>query len=592
MRRAQREFRSTTKTVAVETVAQAYLELLADRGIEYLFGNGGTDFAPVLDALAWAKAQGNPSVTPITVPHEMVAVSMAHGYYLVTGKPQVVMTHVTVGTANALSGIINAARDNVPIIFTAGRTPITESGLLGSRDACIHWAQESFDQASMVREYVKWDYELRNFMQLETVVDRALAVAMSPPRGPVYLTLPREVLAERVTNTFSFTSPSRQSTQTENRPDPGCLEDATRLLTQAQHPLIITTSVGRSPAAALKLVQLAEQCAIPVVINKSRYMNFPTENKLHLGFDPHPFFHENVAMFEQGADVILVIDSDVPWYPSQASPKESARIIQMAQDPSYSRYPIRGFPCDVPLAGDPVQSIPLLLDAIKGQLDPKTVAARSTNLTAIHNAQRAQWKKAVEKGARAKEITMDWATYCVDAVKDEETIVFNEYDMVYEQMRFSRTGTNFEISPAGGLGWGLGAALGAKLGAPDKTIITIVGDGAYMFCNPTSAHFVGNAYKIPTLTVILNNQSWNAVRKSNLAMFKGGWAERTRYFPLTSLEPSPRFELIAEACGCYGRVVTDPSQLEGELRKALEVVRRERRQAVLNVLCKLEPTSL
>ena len=99
---------------------------------------------------------------------------MAHGYYLATGKPQAVMVHVNVGTANAVNGIINAARDRIPILFTAGRTPITERGLHGARDLCIHWAQESFDQAAMIREYVKWDYELRNFTQLEAVVDRAL----------------------------------------------------------------------------------------------------------------------------------------------------------------------------------------------------------------------------------------------------------------------------------------------------------------------------------------------------------------------------------------------------------------------------------
>src|SRR5262249_14719738 len=108
-----------------------------------------------------------------------------------------VMVHVIVGAANALGGVINAARANAPILFSAGRNPITESGFRGSRARQIHWAQESFDQGAMAREFVKWDYELRNFAQLETVVDRALAIAQAEPQGPVYLTLPREVLAEK-----------------------------------------------------------------------------------------------------------------------------------------------------------------------------------------------------------------------------------------------------------------------------------------------------------------------------------------------------------------------------------------------------------
>src|SRR5947208_12163626 len=187
----------TTKRASVESTAEAYLELLAARGVEYFFANSGTDFAPLIDAYAKRLSQGQALPRPMTIPHETPAVGMAHGYAMVTGRPQVVMVHVIVGAGNAVGGIINAARSNVPILFSAGRNPLTESGLHGSRNRHIHWAQESFDQGAMIREFVKWDYELRNFSQLETVVDRALAITQAEPQGPVYLTLPREVLAER-----------------------------------------------------------------------------------------------------------------------------------------------------------------------------------------------------------------------------------------------------------------------------------------------------------------------------------------------------------------------------------------------------------
>jgi len=184
-------------TVQADTVAEAYLELLAARGVEYFFGNGGTDFAPIVEAYAKRFSQEQMLPKPIPVPHEITAVAMAHGYTMVTGKPQVVMVHTIPGTANATSGIINAARSNTPMLFSAGRTPLTEGDLAGSRDGGIHWAQESFDQGSMVREWVKWDYELRPDADLEGVVDRALAITQSEPAGPVYLTLPREVLGNR-----------------------------------------------------------------------------------------------------------------------------------------------------------------------------------------------------------------------------------------------------------------------------------------------------------------------------------------------------------------------------------------------------------
>jgi acetolactate synthase I/II/III large subunit len=158
-----RSEKPSTRTIPIDSTAEAYLELLRNRGIEYFFGNGGTDFAPLVEAFAKSASQGGTTPKPMTVPHEYVAVSMADGFYRVTGRPQAVMVHVIVGTANAAGAIMNAARAHVPILFSGGRTPITESGLRGARIAHIHWAQESFDQGSLVREFVKWDYELRNF---------------------------------------------------------------------------------------------------------------------------------------------------------------------------------------------------------------------------------------------------------------------------------------------------------------------------------------------------------------------------------------------------------------------------------------------
>src|SRR6266571_5630955 len=177
------------------SVAAAYLALLADRGVDYLFGNAGTDFAPLVEAYAEASQKGTPVPRPMLATHENLAVAMAHGYAMVSRKIPAVMVHVSVGTANMVCGAMNAARENVAILLTAGRSPLTETGLLGARDGYIHWAQEMYDQAGMLREIVKWDYELRNAEQLTTVVDRALAIAATEPRGPVYLSLPREVIA-------------------------------------------------------------------------------------------------------------------------------------------------------------------------------------------------------------------------------------------------------------------------------------------------------------------------------------------------------------------------------------------------------------
>src|SRR5690349_16341489 len=247
-----------------ETAADAWLGLLAARGIEYLFANGGTDFAPVVEAYAKGQKLGWRLPQIVIVPHENMGVAMAHGYAMVSGKPQAMMVHVGVGTANAINGLINASRQNVPILFTAGRTPITESGALtAARNNYIHWAQEHFDQGGMMREFLKWDYELKHAEQVETVIDRALAIAKSEPQGPVYVTLPREVLASGFPRELSSTA-----TMVPTAPpaaDPAALEDAAKALGRARLPLIITANGGRTAESSRALAELAETFAIPVV---------------------------------------------------------------------------------------------------------------------------------------------------------------------------------------------------------------------------------------------------------------------------------------------------------------------------------------
>src|SRR5574341_506030 len=344
-----REGRETS--VPVQNTAQAYLELLRARGIEYFFGNAGTDFGPLVDAFAKCAAEGKDRPRPVTVPHEFVAVSMAHGFTMCTGRPQVVMAHTIVGTANCAGALINAARANIPLFMTAGRTPLVESGLLGARDLYIHWAQEAYDQAGIIREFLKWDYELRNFVQLEAVVDRALAVATSEPQGIAYLTLPREVLAEPQTEFRLETAPA-DSRRDRLQPDPRQVEKAAALLATAESPLLITTGLGRDPDAVGALIELSEALAIPVVEFNLTHVNFPTSHPHHLGFNPAPFLERS--------DVILVVESDVPWFPSRTRVNPSARVIHVGGDPLFVRYPIRTFPTDLALRGDAAAALEAL----------------------------------------------------------------------------------------------------------------------------------------------------------------------------------------------------------------------------------------
>lgn len=576
---ASRSDTPSKRTIAIESTAEAYLELLRDRGIEYLFGNGGTDFAPLVEAFAKCAAGGQITPKPITVPHEYVAVSMADGFYRVTGRPQAVMVHVIVGTANAAGAIMNASRANVPILFTAGRTPLTEEGLKGARNVYIHWAQESFDQGGLVREFVKWDYELRNFTQVETVVDRALEIAMAEPRGPVYLTLPREILAEEQRE-FTYTSPGRHHVDSPRYPAPERLKEAAQALANARAPLIVTQRVGANPHAVKALVELAESFAIPVVVPAGMYMNFPSHHPLHLGYVAEPLVKE--------ADVILVIDADVPWFPAVGKPSDAATIIHLGIDPFFSRYPVRGYPCDIPIVADSQVAIPLLTQ----ELSPFKVKAarlideRFARVQAHHEAQQLAARERLAQVEHDRPIDFEWVSHCIAQVKDDETILVNEYDLTLTQVQLTVPGSYFAASPAAGLGWGTGAALGIKLAAPEKTVIATLGEGAYMFGCPTAAHFVSRAYDLPVLFVIFNNQCWNAVKRATQGIYPNGWAAKTDYWPFTELTPSPAYERIADVHGGYGELVEDPAEVIPALRRALKVVREEKRQAILNVFCK------
>lgn len=568
-----------SRTLHCETTAEAYLELLNDRGIEVFLGNAGTDFASIVEAFARFEAEGRAALRPLVVPHELVAVSMAHGYYVAGGRPAAVMVHVNVGTANASTGMISAARANVPVLMTAGRTPITEDGLPGSRDLHIHWAQESFDQAAMLREYVKWDYELRNPVQLEAVVDRAFELMLSEPRGPVYLTLPREVLAA-APGEMTITSPPRRQFRSVRFPDPARIDEAARILARAESPVVLVSAAGLDPGAFTGLIELAEAGGIGVIEADPIYANFPHAHDFHLGYNQSGTTNPSVAE----ADAILVIEADVPWYPALQKPAAGAPVIHLGVDPFFSRYPMRSYPCDVPIAATPAAALPLLAEAVRRHAARPAVARRGERLAAEHRKRHAVWDETALRQASKSSIGFAWASRCLGEVLDERTVVVNEYPLDRRFAAFNRPGSYVGSPHSSGLGFGLGAALGAKLARPEATVIATVGDGAYFFGEPLSCLFVQRAHALPVLTVIFNNQQWEAVKSGALAVHPDGVAKQRGRFPLSELRPSPRFEELAKAVDGYGERVDSPGDLAAALKRGLAAV-REGRPAILNVQC-------
>jgi acetolactate synthase-1/2/3 large subunit len=565
-----------TVVVPVENVGQAYLEMLRARGIKYFFGNSGTDFGPIIDGLAKLGAEKKTQPMPITVPHEFVAVSMAQGYAMITGEPQVVMVHVIVGTGNASAAVMNASRLNVPMIFSAGRTPLTEEGFRGSRSNFIHWGQESFDQGSLLREFTRWDYELRNGDQVETVVDRAIEMALGTPQGPVYLTLPREVLAQKMDSITIH--PNRKAQAEPLQPSSASIQRTADVLRRARNPLIITGRLGSDPSAVAAMVSFAEALVAPVVTPASPFVSMPNTHDFHLGVNTGPYVKD--------ADVIVVVESDVPWYPQQAKPAESATVIQIARDPNYSGIPIRSFPKDISIGGDPKLALELLAKELRsGARDEKSLAERAGYIKSKHKQYRDGLRQKAEHAGTQRPISHNWLAYCIDQLRDKDTVVLSDHGVGNEVLNLDEPGSYFGGSPAGGLGWGIGGGLGMKLAHPEKTFIVTCGDGTYMFNNPTACHFVSEAYDLPILTIICNNAIWNSSKAATQQVLPDGWSASTGNFPLCELAPSPRYEKVVEAHGGYGERVEDPQEVLPALKRALKVVKEEKRQAVLNMIC-------
>jgi acetolactate synthase I/II/III large subunit len=471
---------------------------------------------------------------------------------------------------------MNAARENVAILLTAGRSPLTETGLLGSRDGYIHWAQEMYDQAGMIREIVKWDYELRNGEQLATVVDRALAIAATEPRGPVYLSLPREVIAAPLPDREQL-SPSRFAAASPAAPDAGAIAAAAEMLAQAKRPLIVTSNVGRDAAAFAALAKFAERFAIPVVQHRPRYLSLPSSHPMNLGFNP--------AQQVQKADTVLVIECDVPWIPSQVAPAEHCKVIQCGLDPLFERYPIRGFPCDIAITGSALATLSALVPALEQKSTAESIALRRRWIADERASLTAVYKTALDAAARRTPPDPVWVSHCIGRTKDPRCIVINEYTLFPEHCTFEFPDLYFGSSSASGLGWGPGAALGAKLARPESPVMAVVGDGAYMFSNPAAVHHAAALHDLPVLFVVMNNAMWGAVQRSTLAMYPDGMASRSNEANFVQLGKLPAFEQICEAAGGYGERVDDPAVLPEALERAMSVVKNERRQALLNVIC-------
>ncbi len=560
------------------TTSTAFLDALQEAGVSYMFANLGSDHPALVEAIAMARAKGRPIPELVTCPNEMVALSAAQGYAQVTGRPQAVIVHVECGTQALAGAVHNVAKARTPVLIFAGTSPFTQEGeMRGSRNEFIHWIQDSFDQRGLVRGYMKYDNEIRTGANVKQVVHRALQFACSDPKGPAYLIAAREVM-EAETTPVELDLAVWRPVADAALPAEG-LAALVADLAAAARPLVVTSYLGRKPQAVGELVAFCEKTGAGVLESAPSHLNFPASHPLYQGNHWNQP-HQNEAL--ASADVILVIDSDVPWVPLVNKPAAGAKIHHIDVDVLKRQMPLWYIGAGAAFQADAATALRQLNAAFEARpIDAARRAAREAHWAGLHDAR----KERLAKLEHSEALTGETLTACVRGLVDADAIVLNEgishYHTIVDHLGLDRPG-GLIASGGSSLGWNGGAAIGAKLAFPEKTVVALTGDGSYMFSVPSTVHWMARHYKTPFLQVIYNNRGWKSPKLSTLAVHPDGYASRANDIGV-SFDPPPDYAGIAAAAGgALARKVTTIAEAKAALEEAMVAVKQEKRCAVID----------
>ncbi|OGO00652.1 MAG: hypothetical protein A2Y90_02890 [Chloroflexi bacterium RBG_13_52_12] len=548
------------------TTIKALIDVMNANGVEFVFFNPGIDNVPVLETLAAYRAQGKKAPKSILCLDEFVAMTAAHGNYMASGKPQVVSVHSELGTLQIGGSLHNAQWGRVPVVF------FTESYGPPQR---TDWQGKAFDQAAMVRSFVKWDHNVTVDENVYDVFEEAFRIATTEPYGPVYLTLPRETLWSK--NEITRSKKSKIKGETPLKFDENALSRAAEILIAAENPLIVTGYSGRNLPCVSSLIKLAETLGAGVLTSDIR-VNFPNTHPLAALFPPTGGFGNPLL---SKADVILAIDYDMHYASPPSPPMPNVKIIHIDIDTMKKGVPLWGKKPDIAMKADSAQAIPALTTLIKNKLSAtrrEQLKKRSNLLAAEHKKLDGEWRAMAMSHADRSPISAHWLSRCIDEIIDDDTIIVNQTispsTIVAHQIHRDKPGTL--LSCAGGcIGWAPGAALGVKLASPDKTVISLMGDGAFIYGCPEASLWSASFYKAPFLAVIYNNQGYGAI--------KGLFREKYDVENMgADIAAPPDYTLIARANNAYGRMVEDPADVPNALKDCLAMVRAGQ-AAVLDV---------
>jgi acetolactate synthase I/II/III large subunit len=538
------------------TTIKALIDVMNASGVEFVFFNPGIDNVPVLETLAAYQSQGKKAPKSILCLDEFVAMTAAHGAYMASGKPQVVSVHSELGVLQIGGALHNAQWGRVPVVFfTENQGPPQRT----------NWRGEVFDQGAMVRSFVKWDHNVTPDENVYDVFREAFRIATTDPCGPVYLVLSREMFWYK---NEVLDNKIHKAVECPSKLDENALSKAADVLIKAENPLIVTGYCGRNQQSVPTLIDLAETLAARV-LTSDFWVSFPNTHPMAAYLSASVGFGNPLLT---QADAILAIDYDMHYASPPVVPNPNAKIIHIDIDTVKKGGPLWGRKPDIQMKADSAQAIPALTGIIKRKLSSERreqLQKRYKTLAAEHDKLAKEWQdKAKSHGGRTP-ISANWLSKCIDEILDDNTIIVNQCispsAIVAHTIHYNKPGSLYSCQ-GGCIGWAPGAALGVKLAAPDKTVISLMGDGAFIYGCPEASLWAASLYKAPFLAIIYDNCGYGAI--------KGLFREKYDVVDMgADIAEPPDYTLIARANNAYGRMVDNPADVPKALRDCLAAVR-------------------
>jgi benzoylformate decarboxylase len=538
------------------TGKQIFMRALKAEGVRYIFGNPGTTELPLMDSLL-----EHPEIEYVLALHEAVAVSMADAYAQASGRVSVVNLHVGPGLGNGLGSIYNAWEGQTPMLVTAGQ----QDSRMRLREPLL-----GHDLVAMAKPLTKWSVEAQSADELPLVLNRAFKTARETPSGPVFVSLPINVMEQETAHTHI--PPSKIFSRTP--PDPAAVDAAAEILRFSRRPLIVCGDKVARSGATLALVELAELIGAPVysVVLPAR-LNFPNQ---------HPHFRDRMANDQAAmrerigdSDAVLMVGGEFfeeTWFADAQPFSDGAKLMQIDPGPANLG---RNYRVDVGLLADPKLALQRLTKRLSDSADDAFIAGvterRRQLEKAKHAARKAQDEKAAAPlGNRAMSparLMAELRKALPDNVCVASEAITSSPDML-RTLDF-KSSSDLLMSRGGGIGQGLPSALGLKLANPERPVICLSGDGSA--CYTLQALWSAAHHGIAVVFLIINNGSYR-ILKLNMDRYRreSRIDSKRPYTHMDLTRPGIDFVRVAEGFGVEGKRVSHPKDLGNAVRSAFE----------------------